>query len=406
MDPNFNDLPLDLVKDMVVTFSPGDLLDFCLISKKIHQDIFLNGNFWKKKFIYDFEEYYEYYNKSVDDWKEEYKIARQQIHIIKKNELTEIDSSSGFHQKTGIKVKKFFYYRTKLFFHDFDDNLWSYAIPNPTYDCKMTFTGCDLQHEKENKLEKICQISIKKFVFCKYHGLIIDKENNIWELKLDWSSLSIFSDKSSFLRIPDFKAQDIACGDNSSLIIDLNNDIYGWGSNYIGQLGFGESKNICIPTKISGIKARSISSCSDCLMIIDLNKEVWVSGSNYIGQLGIKKDDHIIYYPEKIPNIKAKKIFSYNSKSFIIDLEDNVWVCGLNENCQLGFPPNFNIYNFIKLPKIKAKFITEITNLHKYHTIIIDLDDNVWILKKDKNTYINKIDMKSKSFFNDIFHFV
>ena len=64
--------------------------------------------------------------------------------------------------------------------------------------------------------------------------------------------------------------------------------VYAFGLNNFGQLGVGDDKEINTPIMIPGIKAQSICCSQFYTMIIDLNSEVWAFGDNEDGKLGYK----------------------------------------------------------------------------------------------------------------------
>ena len=90
------------------------------------------------------------------------------------------------------------------------------------------------------------------------------------------------------------------------MIIDLNDEVWGFGGNYYGQLGLEDNKNRRRPTKLN-IKAKYIS-CGDChTAIIGLNNEVYIFGSNNFGQLGLEDSDNQ-NKPILIENVKARSV--------------------------------------------------------------------------------------------------
>ena len=120
----------------------------------------------------------------------------------------------------------------------------------------------------------------------------------------------------------------------------MNNDIWIFGNNYRGQLGLGDRKNRNIPTKIrslseNSIYAKYVSCNSYHTALIDMNNEVWVFGSNLYGQLGLgnhKSKD----IPTKITNIYAKTVSCGFLHTVIIDMNNDIWTFGDNRHGQLG----------------------------------------------------------------------
>lgn len=73
--------------------------------------------------------------------------------------------------------------------------------------------------------------------------------------------------------------KDIACGEDHSLIIDNNNNIWAFGLNYNGQLGLGHNKLVEFPeklTKFTQNKIKRIESEGDVSFAITDNGEVYM----------------------------------------------------------------------------------------------------------------------------------
>lgn len=95
---------------------------------------------------------------------------------------------------------------------------------------------------------------------------------------------------------PNIQAKSISCGYAHTIIIDLNNDVWAFGSGDHGQLGLGntQDRNIPTPTPLPvqnrlipimlpgspNMKAKAASCGHRHTMLIDLNDNVWVFGDN------------------------------------------------------------------------------------------------------------------------------
>jgi alpha-tubulin suppressor-like RCC1 family protein len=80
--------------------------------------------------------------------------------------------------------------------------------------------------------------------------------------------------------------------------------------------------------------------------------------------------------PTQLNNIKAKLISCGDYHTMIIDLDNNIWAMGYNRYGQLGLGLTNNRNIPTKLDDIKAKSISCGEN----HTMIIDLEDNIWAM--------------------------
>lgn len=68
------------------------------------------------------------------------------------------------------------------------------------------------------------------------------------------------SEEAGFGRI-----QQIVCGEDHSLLRDVNGDVYAWGANHKGQLGNGTYFDEWKPSLVETLplKIRDIASCGD-----------------------------------------------------------------------------------------------------------------------------------------------
>ncbi len=69
----------------------------------------------------------------------------------------------------------------------------------------------------------------------------------------------------------------------------MNNNVWSFGSNHEGQLGLGDNgygTNRNIPTKINNIKAKFVSCGENHTVLIDMDNNVWSFGSNDNGPPG------------------------------------------------------------------------------------------------------------------------
>uniref|UniRef100_A0A8D3DKR5 BTB domain-containing protein n=1 Tax=Scophthalmus maximus TaxID=52904 RepID=A0A8D3DKR5_SCOMX len=81
----------------------------------------------------------------------------------------------------------------------------------------------------------------------------------------------------------------ITCGQTSSMALVDNREIYGWGNNNSGQLGFGSSEKQLTPRRLTALQGLNIqqvvSGHSHCLALTD-EGQLYAWGANTFGQLG------------------------------------------------------------------------------------------------------------------------
>ena len=88
-------------------------------------------------------------------------------------------------------------------------------------------------------------------------------------------------------------------------------------------------------------------------LVIDLENNVWGFGSNDDGQLGLGTDEENLV-PVRLPITKAKSVTAGWYHSIIIDFEDNIWVTGSNTSGELGLGDNAEGRTFTLLPHLKG----------------------------------------------------
>ena len=79
--------------------------------------------------------------------------------------------------------------------------------------------------------------------------------------------------------------EQIAVGTNHSLAIGSDGHLYGWGENLSGQLGTGDTIGRNIPLEINSEAWSFISARGDYSMAIKSDGTLWATGKNNYGQL-------------------------------------------------------------------------------------------------------------------------
>ena len=135
------------------------------------------------------------------------------------------------------------------------------------------------------------------------------------------------------------KPTQIAAGQDSVLAMGDDNNLYTWGYNYHGEIGNGTTINKPTPTKVSlpvGVKPTQITSGGWHSMVICDDNNLYTWGSDSYGQLGRNGDNTI---PQKVilPNgVKPKEIACGNDNSMVIGDDKNLYVWGHNSFGELG----------------------------------------------------------------------
>ena len=146
-------------------------------------------------------------------------------------------------------------------------------------------------------------------------------------------------------------------------VITENGDLYGWGSNWSGQLGIGNTENQASPVKVTGVSNVEDIYCGTRSTFVKTKTgEVYAFGSNMYGQLGIGNitDQNTPVKISTLSNIKAIYIGSDNYNSFAVTETGDVYSWGSNEYGQLGIGIKGDQQTPVKL--------NSLTNIEKIYT--------------------------------------
>ncbi|KAJ5075254.1 claret isoform a [Anaeramoeba ignava] len=189
--------------------------------------------------------------------------------------------------------------------------------------------------------------------------------------------------------------EDIVSGARSIYLLTSNQNAYGIGSNYYGQLGFDSKtikktqKPILIMKNVSKIFS---GNDSNYVFLLNSNQELFGCGDNQDGQLGLeesRKKQTKIKKLTKIQNIPKGKIIDIQSGYFhtiiLIEVDENenenpkrkLYSCGYYRYNGLG--KNEDTYEFTE---IKSSLFENDNNILEisvgvYHTLILTSKGNL-----------------------------
>jgi len=171
----------------------------------------------------------------------------------------------------------------------------------------------------------------------------------------------------------------ISNGNNHSVGIDKNGQVWCWGLDNFGQLGNNSVINKCTPVSISGVKKTfcNISSGIHHTIVIDHIGQVWSWGYNINGQIG---DNTVTNRCTPVSILGSKKTFCNISSGqyFAIGLDKNgqVWGWGYNSKGQIGDNTVTSRRTPVSILGSLKTFCNIIAGAS--HTIGIDNNGQVW----------------------------
>jgi hypothetical protein len=215
-------------------------------------------------------------------------------------------------------------------------------------------------------------------VSCKHYStMFIDIDYNVLYVSLSEGETLIFDN---------IKAKVISCGNKYGMIIDFNDNLWAFGNNDYGQLGFGDNINRVNPKRILSFnKIKHVACGYNHTIVIDNDDNVWSFGDNGNGQLGINvvsngtsTPEQIFLVPKVLP-LKAKFASCGNNFTIVIDLNNKLRVFGNNNFLSLGLADYKSYYTPTKVSDTNFKYVSCGYN----HSALIDFDDNLWIFGID-----------------------
>ena len=243
---------------------------------------------------------------------------------------------------------------------------------------QIIFTPISIQGVKKT----FCQISVSY----SYSTLGLDKNGQIWgwgynnygqlginSLTAKCTPVSIQGAKKTFCQI--------SSGKGHSAGIDKNGQIWGWGYNSFGQVGCYSNLNKSTPVSILGAKKTfcQITAQQNTTISVDKNGQTWSWGYNPYGGLG---DGTTLARCTPVSILGAKKTFckiANGDNYFTVGIDKNgqVWCWGYNSYGQLGDNnPGTNKCTPISIQGAKKTFC-QIT-AGQQHSAGIDKNGQVW----------------------------
>ncbi|KAL9651780.1 hypothetical protein ABK040_014425 [Willaertia magna] len=181
---------------------------------------------------------------------------------------------------------------------------------------------------------------IKKVV-CGFDNIFIITEDNLLYVAgvNVYSQLGFRSDEEevmSFTKVNTLRNVniiDIRCGDDHTLLLDKNGNVYGCGDNTFSPLGnLGGYKTQFTKLNIN-FKAKQIACSSHCSIILSIENQVYVSGCKTFTKLNLPSDNIII---DRIYSSFLNPIIYLvtNDNNCYIRNEGTISLCLLKDTCK------------------------------------------------------------------------
>lgn len=151
-----------------------------------------------------------------------------------------------------------------------------------------------------------------------YHTGIIDTNNNVWMIGNNENGqlgLGDFAKRLEPTIIPNIKAKKISCGGDNTMIIDMEDNVLSFGGGQMGSLGLLGSTRVNVPTMINiyedsegndiGIKVLDVICGWNTSIIIDIDHNMYYAGRHIGGILGSDTTYSFYNVPRQVASVKA-----------------------------------------------------------------------------------------------------
>ena len=268
---------------------------------------------------------------------------------------------------------------------DSDGEVWAWGLNNYGQLGDGTYTQRDIPVEITALSGKV----ITAIAASLNHSLAIDSDGEVWAWGRNFhGQLGDGTEINSCIPIQITALSGkgiiaIAAGGSQSMAIDSAGDVWAWGRNHLGQLGDGTYTQRNTPVKINALFGKgiiAIATGENHSMAIDADGDVWAWGSKDYGQLGDGTTGYYSHTPIQITALSDKGITAIaagGSHSMAIDSAGDVWAWGRNNIGQLGDGTYTQRNTPIQITALSDKGITAIA-AGGSHSMAIDSNGDVW----------------------------
>jgi alpha-tubulin suppressor-like RCC1 family protein len=210
--------------------------------------------------------------------------------------------------------------------------------------------------------------------------------------------------------LSDLNINFIICGSYHSLALSQSGKVYAWGSNRFGQIGCGDNYNKLVPTKVVGLNEEKIKMIScGCNHSMALTKSgcAYIWGDNRFGQLGIENLKGA-YKPKllKLKEFLVDKITCGAYHSILLTKDGFIYAFGNNSLGQIGNGMVGKIQLIPKKLNHEKRFIDIASHWSANLSIAQSFDNIYYVWGYCKEEYIlSPIETKFKSFNEILVHF-
>ncbi|KAL9655186.1 hypothetical protein ABK040_008961 [Willaertia magna] len=248
--------------------------------------------------------------------------------------------------------------------------------------------------------------NIKQFSIVNDSLFIVTKDFSLYTLE-NFKDFSLDKDLK-FTKIEEkLLIKEMSNSRSHLILLDLFGNIYMWGCNENNELGLenhiGESL-VSNFTKVElPFKVKQIFANYGCSYIVSEDNELFGTGCNYDGELGVNNVDNIKTFTKIVIEKLSKPITlfqcypTYSCTSFISDDENNIYLCGgetdLDDYDITLEDEDEPLWKFTKIDlKLNKKYLTVLAL--KNFTLFIGTDYKINNFKGEENNILGEICFK------------
>lgn len=199
---------------------------------------------------------------------------------------------------------------------------------------------------------------------------------------------------------------ELSVGDKFMIVQTATGEIWGWGDNAYGVLGNALSEktgtNVTNPTKISlpnAVKSTAISAGADHVLALGSDGNVYAWGNNAYGQLGFENGGAVQSTPTLVEALQNKNVIAVSAgRFFSLALTEGgqVYSFGTNHLLQLGYAFAENDLSTMSatptlIAGLSTAFITQISAGYD-SAIAIDINGKAYLWGSTKNCILGTDD--------------
>lgn len=179
------------------------------------------------------------------------------------------------------------------------------------------------------------------------HTLVLRKNGTVWSTGFnDYGQLGdgTTGSRSEFTQVKNLQhITSISAGESFSMALDTNGDVWTWGDNRLGQAGLDPqvTETVLLPTRLNlphtNPEYVSIAAGGSHGLAMNAVGQVFSWGYNYFGQLGYETPSVISPIPELVPLTETAGLVSAgDNNNLILSTAEHLWAWGDNQFGQVG----------------------------------------------------------------------